>query len=645
VEDLPYFNRIRNWLMRTGNTGSVGVLLFQPELWNPHSPVSSAGLSAAAMPTFFRVRAQNDPSSTPSPLTGIEVVYGDGGVSADCSPVSSFNTGNWPQPLKFNAGEVNGYWGFREPTLLSQINVPSSCNLSGSVFMDYPSFTPNPSRQMTGLYVTTFPWTDGTSTTDVPNKLWTGDNGQASCLRFYLDYQDPNGNWITYDDQPFQPYDSFTTYPPWPQTTPAQQLAVQEVNSTDYYAGSRTDPRTSRWGLDITEYVWGVPMIGGTNSNDEFCTYRPDGGISFGSHVGQRHDNGIVGTANNYSYYAGVYDDWDRGFQHGYWTENSTRQTYQDPINDPNDPSSLLRYTRDPDGVPRRAMAGYWSDTANNGNPNPSVTSGTIPAPPVIGLPMATASTSGSGTGDYVSRPTILHRPFKSVAELGYVFRDSPWRNLDLSFPESGDAALLDVFCINENSAPNSLAAGRVNLNTRQAPVLQALLAGTILDKDASPLLSSTLSSTLAAALAAQLVARTSGALPLASRADLVGSLTLTGTSPAPAATALASNPNPSSYYSGFSADVGTVAGINGTPIALVTRQRESVMRALADSGTARVWNLMIDIIAQSGQYRPNAQNVSSDFVVQGERRYWLHVAIDRYTGQILDKQMELVTE
>jgi len=32
-------------------------------------------------------------------------------------------------------------------------------------------------------------------------------------------------------------------------------------------------------------------------------------------------------------------------------------------------------------------------------------------------------------------------------------------------------------------------------------------------------------------------------------------------------------------------------------------------------------------------------------FLVTGERRYWLHIAIDRYTGQVVDKQIEIVQE
>ena len=32
-------------------------------------------------------------------------------------------------------------------------------------------------------------------------------------------------------------------------------------------------------------------------------------------------------------------------------------------------------------------------------------------------------------------------------------------------------------------------------------------------------------------------------------------------------------------------------------------------------------------------------------FNVEGEQRYWVHVAIDRFTGQVIDKQVEVVNE
>jgi Tfp pilus assembly protein PilX len=624
-EDLPYLYCTRNWIMRIATSGTLGVALLQPELWNPHSYPGSSLLSGST-PTSFRVRLQSDPSSSSIALTGWSLQYHGDSTVVDPTPSSPFDTGTSPTPLTFNAGEPN-YWGFREPTLLAQIGVPSSSNLSGTSYMDYPTYTPQPNRQVTGFFMLSFAWTDTSS--NLAYKIYPYDNGANSSLRLYLDYQDASGNWITYDDGPVQPYDfgsqSFISM--WPQGTAADDLALQEFNVADYYGAARTDPRTSRWGFDIGQSMSSIPMVGGSNSNNEYCTYRPDGGLSYGTHIGGRADKGFANIANNYGSGTGY-----RGFQHGYWTENSVRQTYQTDSSD-----SGLRYARDPDGVVRRAMGGYWSDTTNGGT---LATSGTSPTTPVVGLPMATGTTNG-----YISRPTILHRPFRSVAELGYVFSGTPWRNLDLSFPESGDSPLLDVFCVNENTNPTGLVAGRVDSNTRQAPVLQALLSGVILDKDSSAVVSSTLSSTQLANLSSEVVAFTSGTLPVANRSALVGAWTYPGT-PATAKTALTTGSDPNVYYTGLSSAIGTVSGVSGTPLSLIPRQRESVMRALADPETSRVWNLMIDVIAQSGRYPPNGQqDLSAGFVVEGEKRYWLHVAIDRYTGQVLDEELEPVTE
>ena len=71
----------------------------------------------------------------------------------------------------------------------------------------------------------------------------------------------------------------------------------------------------------------------------------------------------------------------------------------------------------------------------------------------------------------------------------------------------------------------------------------------------------------------------------------------------------------------------------------------EEPVRALADVTNTRTWNLLIDVIAQSGQMVSTATPSLDNFVVQGERRYWLHVAIDRYTGKIVAQQLEPVYE
>jgi hypothetical protein len=41
----------------------------------------------------------------------------------------------------------------------------------------------------------------------------------------------------------------------------------------------------------------------------------------------------------------------------------------------------------------------------------------------------------------------------------------------------------------------------------------------------------------------------------------------------------------------------------------------------------------------------PECANFRDDFIVEGEQRYWVHVAIDRFTGRVIDKQIEVVNE
>ena len=52
----------------------------------------------------------------------------------------------------------------------------------------------------------------------------------------------------------------------------------------------------------------------------------------------------------------------------------------------------------------------------------------------------------------------------------------------------------------------------------------------------------------------------------------------------------------------------------------------------------------MIDVIAQSGRYPPTAASLDQ-FVVSGEKRYWLHLAIDRFTGEVIGRELEAVYE
>ena len=323
-------------------------------------------------------------------------------------------------------------------------------------------------------------------------------------------------------------------------------------------------------------------------------------------------------------------------------------------------------YYADPDGVVRRASAGNVpAGTGPSNFPSPLVNT--------IGLPMAFAR--GTQASNYSSaypptlparqmdsRPVILNRPFRSVAELGYVYSGTPWKNLDFFFPESGDVAMLDVFCVNDNSDSNGVTAGQVNLNTHQAPVLQAILAGSTKDlwNDTTSLAGTTAATIMgnsgaqAQQIAQLLVNRTtkgpaSGlnkgqAQPLRNVSDLVGRWVNASSN------GVSVGYNGQMSCDGFSADLSSYTSASGSadPVMYSTQRfAESAVRALSNAGQTRVWNLMFDIVAQTGRFTPQAINNGQldQFNVEGEQHYWVHVAIDRYTGQVIDKQVEVVKE
>jgi len=325
--------------------------------------------------------------------------------------------------------------------------------------------------------------------------------------------------------------------------------------------------------------------------------------------------------------------------------DNGTRYAGDSPAYVSTNDSPM--FYSDADGVTRGAMGAYVA---------PGVGS---PASTTVGLPMATSYPAGyaftSGTYQGQSRPYFLHRPYRSVAELGYVFSGTPWKNIDLFTPQSGDAALLDLFTINEPPSetvdPNEMVGGVVNLNTRQTPVLQAVLGGASVDEAQTSGLLSTGFTPLSGAQANALLTGTTGTNllthtagtaagygPLENVSELVGRWN----------SSLLSGTNYAGAYTGVSADLGGLygsvfgAGTAGLTMQNVDRFRESFIRPLAAVCNTRVWNVMIDLVAQTGQYQPGATTLDN-FTVSTQHRYWLHEAIDRYTGQILDQSLEPV--
>ena len=220
-------------------------------------------------------------------------------------------------------------------------------------------------------------------------------------------------------------------------------------------------------------------------------------------------------------------------------------------------------------------------------------------------------------------RPLVLagafqNGVFQSVAELGHVFRDQPWKTISFGAaapspspyptaspyptPTSADGGLLDVFTLHESS----MEAGKTSLNTKQPLVLKAILQGTIRRLSDS---TTGITSTQRDAIVTALTSLTNSQ-PIVNKAELV---------------------------TRFAGDSNVVNLGN-------KEARECVLRAFSDAGQTRTWNLLIDLIAQSGRYPPNANGLAA-FNVEGEVHYWVHVAIDRFTGQVIDKQIEIVNE
>jgi hypothetical protein len=306
-----------------------------------------------------------------------------------------------------------------------------------------------------------------------------------------------------------------------------------------------------------------------------------------------------------------------------------------------NSPSNFCY--EDADGIGRRAMGGYNSNTSTTGLPlatagNATYSSGNVSA----GIVTPTSQSQ--------SRPIILHRPFRSVAEMSYAFRGTPWKNIDFFTPESGDTALLDVFCVNEPPA-EAMVAGKVNLNTRQAPVLQAILSGAYRDEwknlptppSSGALLALTAAETqnVANKLIGITTASDAWRGPLTNISDLVGHFVPNAGS----ASGSDVYQYKSSTYAGLSGALdSSVYTTSSTSSTSIQRFRESAIRPLAACGQVRVWNLLIDVVAQTGRYPQSASGLSN-FVVDGEKRYWVHVALDRFTGKIVDHQWEAVTD
>jgi len=215
---------------------------------------------------------------------------------------------------------------------------------------------------------------------------------------------------------------------------------------------------------------------------------------------------------------------------------------------------------------------------------------------------------TGTVTQAAANAPIILNRPFRSVGELGYTFIDLPWRSINFCDHNNAFGGLLDIFSLTDEPL---LTDDRVNLNAPQSIIMQSLLSGAAQNADGT----STLTSPSGIATAYNTYAYSAANTPSANLPVTPAQLT------------------------DFLYSQGIANGLDA-----VKAHREAVVRALADTTQTRTWNVLIDVVAQVGHYPGSAKSLN-DFLVEGEKRYWLSIAIDRYTGQVIDQTLEPVNE
>lgn len=199
--------------------------------------------------------------------------------------------------------------------------------------------------------------------------------------------------------------------------------------------------------------------------------------------------------------------------------------------------------------------------------------------------------------------PIVLNRALRNPGELGYAYKNAS-ATLDFYTTGTVDTSLLDLFSV----SPANMRAGVINLNTRNSVALAAMIAGTI---------------------------RNDGSISVVTAANAKNAALdiVTATDPSTGTPALGRH------------ELGRLtAAVRNNATGTGEEARELISRSLAEVAQTRTWNLMIDVIAQSGRFPALATNLSQ-FVVEGERRYWLHVAIDRFTGEVIDQQLEAVYE
>jgi hypothetical protein len=436
-------------------------------------------------------------------------------------------------------------------------------------------------------------------------------------LEFMMEYQAEDGSWRPYQRAEFTYFNTLSRHY---QNEPYWDTAAWAWTSF------LIDPRTARFGgIGGTHQAWsqasnpaGEPPTGPTTFSPRL--HWPEGAAMRWEK--QQTDPGVPTYAGVWSWWRQPAPNtgwnfnaaivWDMNINHAGCLEND-QKAWEQPY--------TLAY-KDPDGVLRPGVGAenIWGKTKSSfGNP--------MSRRYKINLSTGALSESEPLTG----RPRVLNRMFRSVGELAYCFRGTPWRDIDFLHGCSPDAGLLDVFSLYENpdetladAKETPVVAGRVNLNSASKDVLAALLRGTAIDEN--KYIDPSLATKLANEIHEWLHSNAPGKGPLASKASIV----------APAI------PNADATTKSLVYQVSNL--LTDEDMRSVNDRREFVLRALSDGTTVRSANFLLDLVVQTGQLNSNASSLEQ-FQSSAERHFWVHFAIDRPTGKVIDVQWEPVVE
>lgn len=648
-EDVPYLHRLSAIPYRgkaltsvkvykddgtpAQSEGYEGSMVLQPMLWRPHQVVTNY-----AGPTVFRIRPQH------VDLGGGSMFYMTQGWTVP---------GKGPSPgvpTRAEAGDYS-YWGgpnyrsthpeFFPKTFLGDEYLDVSIPAGSTAFREPQSVHSREHGRVAG-------YTIGGNVEPIPVRTgdlrWDGlpgsykqvagflvgyaltariEPGASSWQRLgvgyfrgdpievQLEFQAHDGNWRPYQRGEFAYKSNWGDH----YLRPDPQWQTEAFHWSSYLI----DPRTARFGGLATVLAGGLQTSSWT-SLDPRMTWPEGAALAFGKKRTEGVRTGWTGPAANTGW------NWNEPTPGWYWgfnqagTAENNETTWAEAGSAQNG-GGTFSY-KDPDDVLRPGVANYNESSRGI----------------FAGNPMCRRYRLGSNGAlapaeSMAGRPVILNRPFRSVAELAFAFRGTPWRDIDFLHPASPDAALLDVFCLHEDPADEQRAAddpgwrsprvvaGRVNLNSAPQEVVAALISGAA--RDQGNFIPPAEAATLAKEFVSRIRSQDAAGGPLLSKAQLVSRPTATMGKPAGLVNMLS--------------DRFTKAEDRS-----IKSRREALTRALADGTTVRSWCFTLDLVVQSGSLPPGAASLEN-FQAAAERRYWIHFAVDRIRAELLDVQRELV--